>query len=117
MVVDRLSATLGALSDPTRRAILGRLASGPAAVGEIARPFRMSQQAVSKHLAVLRRARLVRKRRHGRLQLCSVEAAPLRQAAGWIGRFRRLWKRRLDRLGRYLEDLKRKEKIRGPKGC
>jgi len=106
---------MGALSDPTRRAILGRLASGPAAVGELARPFRMSQQAVSKHLAVLQRARLVRKLRRGRLQLCSVEGSPLREAAGWIGRYRRLWEDRLDRLGRYLEDLKRKEKRRGPK--
>ena len=77
-VVDSLSTTLAAVADPTRRAILRRLASGPAPVRELARPFRISQQAVSKHVAYLERAHLVRKRRDGRLHVCTIDPKPLR---------------------------------------
>ncbi len=103
--MDRLSATFTAVSDPTRRAILARLASGPAPVGEIARPFRISQQAVSKHLACLERARLIRRRRVGRQSVCSLRALPLRDAAEWAGGFRRLWESNFSRLDALLEEL------------
>ncbi len=105
MVVDELSTTLAAVSDPTRRAILDRLASGPLTVGELAEPFRISQQAVSKHVAYLERASLVRKRRVGRRQICSLNPAPFRQVAGWVEHYRRFWQQSFDRLDDYLREL------------
>jgi DNA-binding transcriptional ArsR family regulator len=105
MVVDSLSATLAALSDPTRRSILSRLAAGPATVGELAGPFRMSQQAVSKHLAYLERARLVKKRREGRSHVCMLRPVPFKEVADWVEHYRVFWEERFDRLEKYLREL------------
>ena len=97
-----LDRTLVALADPTRRAILGRLAQGEARVTELARPFAMSLNSVSKHIRMLERARLVRRRRAGREHLLSVDPAPLDEAAAWIERQRAFWTARLDALEREL---------------
>jgi DNA-binding transcriptional ArsR family regulator len=109
MVVDTLSATMAALSDPTRRSILSRLAAGPATVGELGGPFRISQQAVSKHLAYLERARLVQKRRDGRRHVCTLRPAPFKEVADWVEHYRIFWEERFDRLEKYLRDLESKE--------
>jgi DNA-binding transcriptional ArsR family regulator len=93
-----LSTTLAALSDPTRRAIVARLQVGPASVTELAEPFRMSQQAVSKHLAYLERARLVHKRRDGRKQICELTPEPIREVADWAEDYRRHWESAFRRL-------------------
>ena len=111
-VVDSLTATMSALADPTRRSILGRLADGPATVGELAAPFPMSQQAVSKHLRILERAALVEKHRDGRRHVCALRAAPFREAADWMERYRRMWEQQMDRLDDYLRTLQEKEKDR-----
>lgn len=95
--------TLAALSDPTRRAILARLKGGPASVAELAEPFRMSQQAVSKHLAYLQRAELVRKRRDGRKQICELAPGPIREVAAWAEDYRRHWENAFGRLHELLE--------------
>lgn len=105
MVVDSLSLTLGAIADPTRRSILHRLTAGPSTVGELARPFRVTQQAVSKHLACLRRARLIKKRRDGRISLCSLDARPLRLVADWTAEFRRFWDESFEQLDTLLDEL------------
>jgi DNA-binding transcriptional ArsR family regulator len=115
MVVDTLSRTLAAASDPTRRAILHRLAAGPATVGDLARPFRISQQAVSKHLAYLERARLICKRRQGRMHVCTLNPAPLKEVADWTEEYRRFWEESFERLDSYLEELKAKEAKRDRK--
>jgi DNA-binding transcriptional ArsR family regulator len=107
--VDQLTLTFAALTDPTRRSILRRLAGGPASVNELAVPFRMSQQAVSKHLAYLVRARLVEKRREGRRHFCRIRPAPIRDVSGWAEGFRAVWEQRLDRLDAYLLDLQKKK--------
>jgi DNA-binding transcriptional ArsR family regulator len=104
-VVDTLSTTLSALSDPTRRAILARLSGGPATVGELAGPFHISQQAVSKHLAYLERARLVEKRREGRSHVCTLRPAPFKEVADWVEYYRTFWDQTLDRLGEYLRTM------------
>jgi DNA-binding transcriptional ArsR family regulator len=95
---DHLSATFAALADPTRRAILERLAGGEATVGELAEPFAISLQAVSKHVQVLQRAGLVERRRHAQQRPSRVRTAPLEQAAEWLARYRRLWEVGFDRL-------------------
>jgi DNA-binding transcriptional ArsR family regulator len=110
--VDSLSTTLSALADPTRRSILNRLASGPAPIGELAGPFRVSQQAISKHVAFLQRARLVEKRRLGRRQFCALRAEPFREVADWVAHYRRFWEQSLDRLEDYLRQLQQ-ERERG----
>src|SRR5262245_17666561 len=110
MVVDSLDATLAAVAHPARRAILLRLAQGPAAVHDLARPFRMSQQAVSKHLAYLERARLVRKRRRGRQHICTLAPKPLKEVAFWAEGFRRFWEESYDRLDDLLVEMKVKKK-------
>jgi DNA-binding transcriptional ArsR family regulator len=115
MVVDTLSTTLSALSDPTRRAILARLSTAPASVGELAEPFQMSQQAVSKHLAYLERARLVEKRRQGRSHVCTLRPAPFKEVADWVEYYRNFWDQTLDRLGEYLQMMEAKEKKHGRK--
>ena len=115
MVVDALSTTLAALSDPTRRSILSRLAAGPASVGQLAGPFRMSQQAVSKHLAYLERARLVEKRRQGRSHVCTLRPAPFKEVADWVEHYRIFWEEGFDRLEKYLRDVEMKEGRRGRK--
>jgi len=115
MATDHLSITFSALADPTRRAILARLASGEASVGELAEPFDMSLPAVSKHLKVLERAGLIARGREAQWRPSRLEAGPLKEAADWIGRYRRFWEASLDRLGDYLRELKAKEKKRGRK--
>jgi DNA-binding transcriptional ArsR family regulator len=98
MVVDSLSQTLAALSDPTRRAILARLRSGPASVTELSEPFGVSQQAISKHLAYLERANLVQTRRDGRQQIRELNPAPIREVAEWAEEYRRYWQGAVGRL-------------------
>ena len=99
----KLDRTFGALSDRTRRAILARLARSEATVGELAEPFRVSRPAISKHLRVLERAGLVRRSRDGRVSRCALDARALREAAGWVERYRTFWTGRLDELARYIE--------------
>jgi DNA-binding transcriptional ArsR family regulator len=110
MTPDRLSATFAALADPTRRAILARLASGEAAVTELGEPFDMSLPAISKHLKVLERAGLIARGRDAQRRPCRLEAAPLKDVSEWLERYRRFWEARLDRLDAYLQQLKTKEK-------
>jgi DNA-binding transcriptional ArsR family regulator len=98
-----LDRTFGALADSTRRAILERLARGEATVGELARPFRVSRPAISQHLRVLERARLVRRTRDGRVSRCRLDAHAMRRAAAWVERYRVFWTDRLDALARYAE--------------
>jgi DNA-binding transcriptional ArsR family regulator len=105
--VDSLSATIAAVSDPTRRAILHHLSLGPAPVRDLARPFRMSQQAVSKHLAYLEKARLIEKKRVGRLHICSLRPEPLQELAEWAEEYRKLWEANYERLDSLLEEMKR----------
>ena len=109
MATDDLSATFAALADPTRRAILARLASGECSVTELAEPFEMSMPAVSKHLRVLERAGLVARGREAQWRPCRLEAAPLKHVADWVDRYREMWERRLDRLDSYLTELQTKE--------
>ena len=97
-----LDRIFGALAHPTRRAILWRLRSGPASVGELAAPFHVSQQAISKQIAVLRKAGLVTRHKHGRESLCTLRTRPLEQAEEWIDLYRPLWNERFDRLADYL---------------
>jgi DNA-binding transcriptional ArsR family regulator len=99
----RLDRTFSALADSTRRAILARLAHGDATVGELARPFRVSRPAVSKHLRVLEQAGLVRRVREGRVSRCELDAATMREAALWVEEYRVFWTGRLDALARYAE--------------
>jgi len=99
----RLDRTFAALADPTRRAILTRLADGEATVKELAGPFRVSRPAISKHLRVLEAAGLVSRTRDGRVSRCSLDARPMRDAADWVERYRRYWEDQLDALARYLE--------------
>jgi DNA-binding transcriptional ArsR family regulator len=113
MQLDSLSSTFSALADPTRRAILARLAQGECSVNELAKPFDMSLPAVSKHLRVLERAGLIAQRRDAQRRPCHIEAAPLKQVADWAEHYRELWEQRLDRLEGYLKELqgtKAKEK-------
>src|SRR5437016_13098700 len=98
MAADRLSATFAALADPTRRAILSRLASGEASVTELAEPFEMSMPAISKHLKVLERARLITRGREAQWRPCRLDAAPLRDVAGWVDHYKRFWEESFDRL-------------------
>src|SRR6202021_4255428 len=105
MTADRLSATFAALADPTRRAILARLALGESSVTELAEPFRVSMPAVSKHLKVLERAGLVARGREAQWRPCRLEAAPLKSAAQWIEEYRRFWEESFDRLEDYLKTM------------
>ena len=102
----QLDATFAALADPTRRAILARLATGEASVAELAEPFSMSQPAVSKHLKVLERAGLIRRGRDAQRRPARIEARPLQEANMWIERYRELWEANYRRLDGLLEDLK-----------
>jgi DNA-binding transcriptional ArsR family regulator len=113
--VDRLTATFAALADPTRRAILARLASGEKPVTELAEPFDISLPAVTKHLKVLERAGLIARGRDAQWRPCRLEATPLKAVADWVERYRRFWDESFDRLDVYLSDLQRKEKNRGRK--
>ncbi len=113
MPLDRLSTTFAALADPTRRAILARLAAGEASVTELAAPFEMSLPAISKHLKVLERARLIARGREAQWRPCRLEAGPLKDAADWLEHYRRFWEQSFDRLDDYLRKLQRKEKKHG----
>jgi DNA-binding transcriptional ArsR family regulator len=112
MPTDHLSATFAALADPTRRAILARLASGECSVTELAEPFEMSMPAVSKHLRVLERAGLIARGRVAQWRPCRIEAAPLKDVADWTERYRHLWEQRLDRLDAYVRELHAKEQAK-----
>ena len=107
---DRLSTTFAALADPTRRAILARLALGETSVLKLAEPFNMSLPAVSKHLKVLERAGLITRTRDAQMRPCRIEARALKEADDWLEEYRRLWEERLDRLDDYLRILQAQEK-------
>jgi DNA-binding transcriptional ArsR family regulator len=115
MSQDRLSTTFAALSDPTRRAILARLALGEMTVAELAAPFEISGPAISKHLKVLERAGLIARGREAQWRPCRLKAAPLKEVADWVGRYRRFWEQSFDRLDEYLRTLQAKEKRSGRK--
>jgi DNA-binding transcriptional ArsR family regulator len=112
---DRLSTTFAALADPTRRAILARLAIGEASVTELGAPHRMSLPAISKHLKVLERAGLIERGREAQWRPCRLAAAPLRDVDDWLQHYRRFWEQSFDRLGDYLKELQTKEKRHGRK--
>ena len=109
MMPDRLSLTFAALADPTRRAILARLAAGECTVGELAKPFSMSGPAVSKHLKVLERAGLIARGRDAQWRPCRLRAAPIKKVAEWADRYRQFWDASYERLDTYLNRLKTEE--------
>jgi DNA-binding transcriptional ArsR family regulator len=113
MATDHLSATFAAIADPTRRAILARLASGEASVTELARPFDMTLPAVSKHLKVLENAGLISRARDAQWRPARLEAARLREAARWVERYRIFWEQSLDRLDTHLRELQGEDKKSG----
>ncbi|HUJ03999.1 MAG TPA: metalloregulator ArsR/SmtB family transcription factor [Rhizomicrobium sp.] len=115
MQIDRLSATFSALADPTRRAILARLALGESSVGELAEPFDMSGPAISKHLKVLENAGLISRSREAQYRPCRLEPEALKTVDEWLEEYRRMWGERFDRLDAYLRELQGKEKKRGRK--
>src|SRR5262245_17368699 len=115
MSSDHLSTTFAALADPTRRAILSRLASGETSVKDLARPFDMSLPAISKHLKVLERARLIVRSRDAQWRPCRLKAKPLKDAVDWLEHYRRFWEESLDRLDDYLQELQTEEKHYGRK--
>ncbi len=115
VATDQLDRTFAALADPTRRAILARLAGGEASVTELAQPFEMSLPAVSKHLKVLQRAGLIARGRQRQWRPARLEAGPLKDVAEWTERFRRFWEESYDRLDEYLDELQGKEKRDGRK--
>lgn len=106
---DRLDATFGALSDPTRRAILARLALGETTVKELSEPFSISAPSITKHLKVLERAGLIKRSRDAQRRPCRLEAAPLREVGEWIERYRGFWEQNMSRLDDYLSTLQTKE--------
>jgi DNA-binding transcriptional ArsR family regulator len=105
MPADRLSTTFAALADPTRRAILARLASGEKSVKELAKPFKMTLPAVTKHLKVLQRAGLISQGRQAQWRPCRLRPEPLKKASAWIEQYRQFWEENLDRLEQYLKTL------------
>ena len=113
MPTDRLSAVFAALADPTRRAILARLAAGEASVTELAAPFEMSLPAISKHLKVLERAGLISRGRDAQWRPSRLEAGPLRDVSDWIQHYRRFWEESFDQLAEYLQELQEKERKNG----
>jgi DNA-binding transcriptional ArsR family regulator len=115
MQTDHLSCKFAALADPTRRAILARLALGETSVGELAQPFDMSLPAVSKHLKVLEHAGLITRSREAQWRPCKIEAGALKDVDDWLERYRRLWEERFDRLEDYLKELQAKDKKNGRK--
>ena len=110
-----LSVTFGALADPTRRAILAKLAKGDASVLELAEPFDMSQPAISKHLKVLERAGLIARGRDAQRRPCRLEPRRLKQAADWLGTYRQFWEASYNRLDDYLQELQQKEQKEKPR--
>ncbi len=115
MSTDQLSMTFAALADPTRRAILARLTSGEASVTELAKPFKMSMPAISKHLKVLEHAGLIQRSREAQWRPCRLEAAPLKEVSDWTERYRRFWEERFERLDEYLREIQKEEKKHGHK--
>jgi DNA-binding transcriptional ArsR family regulator len=115
MMPDTLSTTFAALADPTRRAILARLAQGEATVKELAEPFDMSLPAISKHLRVLEHAGLISQGRKAQWRPCRLEAAPLKEAASWVEQYLHIWEQSLDRLDDYLQQLQSMENTDEPK--
>ena len=115
MPVDKLSETFSALANPTRRAILARLAYGETSVTELAEPFDMSLPAITKHLKALEKAGLIIRGREAQWRPCRLEATPLKDVADWVEGYRSFWEKRLDRLDAYLQELKSKEKNHGRK--
>jgi len=113
--MNQLDQTFAALSDPTRRAILSRLARGEASVTQLAEPFEMSLPAISKHLKVLQKAGLIKQSREAQWRPCRLEAKPLKQAAEWIDRYREYWEESFDNLDSYLRDIQSKETKNGRK--
>ncbi len=113
--IDPISSTFAALADPTRRAILARLAGGETSVTELAGPFAMTLPGVSKHLKVLERAGLIARGREAQWRPCRLDARPLKDAADWVERYRRNWEESFDRLDSYLQQLQAKEKKYGRK--
>lgn len=109
MQTDQLSATFAALADPTRRAILARLAEGERSVTELAEPFAMSLPAVSKHLKVLEKAKLIERGRAAQWRPCRLKAQPLKDVSSWVDQYRRFWEESLDRLDAYLTELQEKK--------
>jgi DNA-binding transcriptional ArsR family regulator len=109
MSTDSLSATLAALADPTRRAILAQLAEGEATVTELAEPFEMSLPAISKHLKVLERAQLITRSRDAQWRPCQLNPEPLKDLANWLDRYRQFWEHSFDRLDEYLQELQANE--------
>ena len=112
---EHLNATFAALADPTRRAILTRLASGENSVSELAEPFEMSMPAISKHLKLLQRAGLIERRREAQWRPCRLAAGPLKDASDWLEHYRRFWEEAFDRLEDYLHELKQDSKKKGNK--
>jgi DNA-binding transcriptional ArsR family regulator len=110
-MTDQLSVTFAALADPTRRAILARLATGETSVTEIAKPFEMSMPAVSKHLKVLERAGLISRGREAQWRPCALEAAPLKEVVEWAEPFRQFWEASFNRLDDYLQELQAKKRL------
>jgi DNA-binding transcriptional ArsR family regulator len=115
MSSDQLTTTFAALADPTRRAILARLAKGEATVNELAEPFHLKLPTVSKHLKVLQQAGLVSQGRKAQWRPCRLETAPLKAVAHWVDRYRAMWDERFSQLDSYLSELQTKEKTRGRK--
>jgi DNA-binding transcriptional ArsR family regulator len=115
MPLDHLSTTFAALSDPTRRAILARLAQGETSVTELAKPFKMSLPGISKHLKVLERSGLIARGREAQWRPCRLEAKRLKEVADWVEHYRLFWEQKLDRLDDYLQQLQAKEKKHGRK--
>ena len=113
MALDHLSSTFAALADPTRRALLARLATGQCSVTELAEPFDMSLPAVSKHLRVLERAGLISRGREAQWRPCRIDPKPLKEVADWAEHYRALWEARLERLDSYLQELTTREKKHG----
>jgi DNA-binding transcriptional ArsR family regulator len=110
MATDTLSLTLAALADPTRRAMLHRLARGESSVTELAKPFDMTLPGISKHLKVLERARLIERSRSAQRRPCRLRAKPLKDVADWVQHYQRFWEERLDQLDEYLKEIQAKEK-------
>ncbi len=113
MPTDTLSLTFTALADPTRRAMLARLSKGEASVNELAKPFKMSLPAISKHLKVLEKGGLITRGKQAQWRPCRMETKPIREAVDWMEHHRQLWEERFDRLDNYLQELQKQEKKHG----
>ena len=111
-MTDHLTTTFAALADPTRRAILGRLAHGEQSVNDLAKPFAISLPAISKHLKVLERAGLIARGKRAQWRPCRLQAKPLKEVAEWVGDYRKFWDESFDRLDEYLKEVQAKEKKR-----